>query len=598
MGLRDQIDQAVETRRALESFGVNTITDQERKAYLMNKADEQTAYLKRAADHLISRIYNGTDETDILQRVITQAELPPAVELGDLRPFHWQLEFPEVFFREDAPGFDAFVGNPPFVGGRRIRESMGDSYRELLYHVYPGSSGNADYSAFFFLRCYQQLHNGGTLGLIATNTIAQGDTRATGLEAIARQAGTIYAATNNQPWPGEAAVVIDVVHVHKGKYSGESVLDGHPVSHITPLLDVGEAPIPYVLASNANKSFQGSVVVGMGFILEPEEAQALINKDPRNADVLFPYLNGEDLNSRPDQSPSRWIINFFDWPLEKAEEYPDCMAIVREKVYPVRAEVNREAHRRYWWHYGDKRLELYRTIVPLSRVLAVALTSKYLSCAFTSSNTIYSHACGVFAYEKNGIFALLQNTLHEVWTRKYASSMGQTLRYTPSDVFETFPFPVDLSGLESIGETYHTTRQAIMLTRQEGLTSTYNRFHNPDERADDIAYLRDLHIEMDHAVAAAYGWDDLALDHGFHTTAQGVRFTVSASARRELLSRLLRLNHARYAEEVTAGLHIKGGKGKKKSAVQTSVAQSDGFPDQVDQVDMFEDNLPHQKRML
>jgi len=99
-------------------------------------------------------------------------------------------------------------------------------------------------------------------------------------------------------------------------------------------------------------------------------------------------------------------------------------------------------------------------------------------------------------------------------------------------------------------------------------------------------------------VAAAYYWDDLALDHGFHTTAQGVRFTVSASARRELLSRLLRLNHARYAEEVTAGLHIKGGKGKKKSAVQTSVAQSDGFPDQVDQVDMFEDNLPHQKRML
>ena len=91
-----------------------------------------------------------------------------------------------------------------------------------------------------------------------------------------------------------------------------------------------------------------------------------------------------------------------------------------------------------------------------------------------------------------------------------------------------------------------------MQTRREGLTATYNRFHNAHDRASDIQRLRELHVEMDHAVAAAYGWQDLALDHGFHDTKQGVRFTVSEAARRELLDRLLALNHQRHREEVEA----------------------------------------------
>jgi hypothetical protein len=113
-----------------------------------------------------------------------------------------------------------------------------------------------------------------------------------------------------------------------------------------------------------------------------------------------------------------------------------------------------------------------------------------------------------------------------------------------------------------------------MLARQEGLTKTYNRFHDAEENAADIQELRALHVEMDKAVAAAYGWTDLDLGHGFHETKQGVRFTISEPARREVLARLLRLNHERYAEEIRQGLHEKkkgGGKraasgGKKKAA--------------------------------
>ncbi len=109
-----------------------------------------------------------------------------------------------------------------------------------------------------------------------------------------------------------------------------------------------------------------------------------------------------------------------------------------------------------------------------------------------------------------------------------------------------------------------------MLLRQEGLTKTYNRFHNPNETSADIQKLRDLHIEMDQAVAAAYGWGDLEFGHGFHKTKQGVRFTISEPSRREVLQRLLKLNHERYAEEVKQGLHCK--KGAAKSAAPKTKA--------------------------
>ena len=132
-------------------------------------------------------------------------------------------------------------------------------------------------------------------------------------------------------------------------------------------------------------------------------------------------------------------------------------------------------------------------------------------------------------------------------------------------------------NLEEIGEIYYNYRQQIMLTRQEGLTKTYNRFHNPDEQSPDIIKLRELHIEMDQAVALAYGWDDLALDHNFHETKQGIRYTISEAARREVLDRLLQLNHQRYAEEVEAGLHDKGKKKTTKKKPNESKEQLELF---------------------
>lgn len=148
----------------------------------------------------------------------------------------------------------------------------------------------------------------------------------------------------------------------------------------------------------------------------------------------------------------------------------------------------------------------------------------------------------------------------------------------------TFPFPPDISSLEDIGERYYAHRQGIMQARQEGLTKTYNRFHDPDESTEDIERLRELHVEMDEAVAEAYGWGDLDLGHGFHETRQGVRYTISEEVRREVLDRLLLLNHERYAQEVEQGLHDK--KAKKSKTKKQTKPKADGgaslFPDSGD----------------
>ncbi|MBD2465505.1 hypothetical protein H6G89_31410 [Oscillatoria sp. FACHB-1407] len=220
-------------------------------------------------------------------------------------------------------------------------------------------------------------------------------------------------------------------------------------------------------------------------------------------------------------------------------------------------------------------------------MFVIPRVSKFFTVSVSSTNVVASEATVVIASESFADFALLQSLFHQLWTFSYQSSLETRGRYTPSDCFETFPFPTpdpsDLSTqfptLNAIGETYYTHRQAVMRNRQEGLTKTYNRFHDPNETANDIQKLRELHIEMDREVANAYGWQDLDLGHDFHTTKQGIRFTISETARREVLDRLLELNHQRYAEEVAQGLHDKKkakGKGQKaKGKAQPSKVDSE-----------------------
>ena len=211
---------------------------------------------------------------------------------------------------------------------------------------------------------------------------------------------------------------------------------------------------------------------------------------------------------------------------------------------------------------------MLKAIAPLSQVLLTAAISPTTAFHFAANGLVFAHKLIVFAFDQQRYFCVLQSTLHREWAYVYSSTFGsKTLNYSPTDCFGTFPFPHDIPNfLDAIGKRYTEARLGVTSGRNEGLTKVYNRFHHPDELSDDIQKLRDLHIEMDHAVAAAYGWTDLELDHGFHETKQGVRFTISEPARREVLQRLLKLNHERYAQEVEQGLHEKK-KSRKTSKV-------------------------------
>ncbi len=636
------LSDAAGRRRRLESFTVNDIRDAEEKARLHGEAERALSGVRLIGDliigaaiahagrpkqrdaelqalaPLVAQAFEATTGEALRRKLTHELRHRAQTLLNQGKPArqpprrcqHWPVEFPEVFA---TGGFDALISNPPFQGGTIISGEHGKDLQEHLKHhlATVRSGGRADLCAYFFLRGAQILKRGGGFGMLATNTIAQGDTREVGLDAMAKDGATVYRAVPSRRWPGTANLEVAHVWCRRGRWQAPFALDDRPVEGITPFLGApgkvgGE---PYRLKANAGKSFEGSKLDGMGFVMMPAEAQKLIARDLRNKDVLFPYLNGEDLNSRPDQSPSRWVINFFDWPLDRsaagrwakgsakehkdwlrqgrvpgdypdpvAADYPDCLAIVETKVKPQRASHSEARTRHCWWRFQRLRPELYATIAGLERVFVAVQTSKFLSISGQPTNIVFSHMTVVFAVDDYANFAVLNASWHTEWILERCSKLETRLRYIPTDGFETFPFPNQSEQLSEFGERYCDMRKLVMLKRREGFTATYNHFHEPDETSSDIAGLRELHVEMDKAVAAAYGWDDLALGHGFHPTKQGVRFTLSEAARAEVFDRLLALNHQRYAEEVAQGLHDKD----KKKPTKAKPKPAAGKPVQPD----------------
>lgn len=435
--------------------------------------------------------------------------------------------------------------------------------------------------------------------MIATSAMAEGDNREVALDHLLENGICIIRASKREEWPGSASVTYSPLWIAKQEWHGSTVLDGVSVDGISAYLTPQTTVVgnPHRLISNARLAFTGSQVQGKGFVLTEDDAKDIIASDPKYRAVLFPFLSGEDHNSRPDQSPSRWVINFFDWPLDRASspigyngpvatDYPLCLDILRTRVKPERDKYrgrNNTADKRadFWWQYGAASPGLYAAIANMNEVIFHSFTSKYVAFGVVKTGVVFSAPHVVFAFSGQSQFAVLQSTIHEVWVRQYTSYSLSLARYTPSDCFDTFPFPVGiaLSGgheeslrdsacqmrVAELGGEYLQHRSKVMLETDAGLVDIYNRFHDPDDTSANIQMLRELHVEMDKAVAAAYGWAVIELGHGFHETKQGTRFTISESARREVLARLLKLNHERHEEETrqVPQAKTKGSRGRK-----------------------------------
>jgi hypothetical protein len=510
-----------------------------------------------------------------------------------LAPFHWEIELPEVFDRKN-PGFDAFVGNPPFLGGVGISRDLGMKYFQWLTTFFPPAGHQCDLVAYFFRRAFALIRDGGCFGLIATNTISQGDTRAGGLRVILSESGEIFAATRRLRWPGLAAVIVSVVHIFKGHYTCERRLDGAVVPRVSAYLvssNVDDSP-PVLTASPLFT--QGSAIAGQGFLFDDQDSkaspistmQAILERSPRSAQRVLPYIGGEELNNHPRLAHHRYVICLSD--LQDEQElnaWPELTDIVRTKVKPERDQLGTNPNniplKKRWWAYHAHRPDFYRAAQPLQRILAINCgATPHLAFGFLPTGMVYSKTLAAFLLDAYAAFCALQSRPHEIWARFFSSSMKDDLRYTPSDCFETFPFPQNWEThpvLEAAGKVYYEFRAALMIKNDEGLTKTYNRFHDPDERDPNILQLRDLHSAMDRSVLDAYGWTDIPTDCEFlldyeideeewGDKKKPYRYRWPDEVRDEVLARLLELNAQRAKEEDRSGAAAAKKGGKKPAA--------------------------------
>jgi hypothetical protein len=583
--VRQAVEDALSIRLQLREMPIRDIRDVETMASLDAEARAKLNVSERLADAFIATVFaaeNGrvlesrlaafasdadraskaSEETLSSLRHRADADLTADAPNGrTVAPFHWPLEFPEVFERAER-GFDALVGNPPFMGGRIIGRRLGETYQEYLKLVRNNVVGSPDLCAYFFLRAFALVRSFGHVGLLATKSLAETGSRVVCLDQILARRGTIRGAVPRMPWPGKASVVVAIVWFTKPSWGGGVTLDGQPVQAINGGLEEElDIARPVKLKSWKGRFSQGQDIMGRGFELTAEERAELLSRDPTSAEVILPLFNGQDLNNLAMLEPYRWVIYFRDWPEATARRYRAAFERVQELVKPYRDSLTGQIHQDCYWKFWDLRPQLIQELEARTSILASAINSKYVSFRRVPTGNVYNKKTKLYFIDTWWEFSILQSTFHQEWAFWTCGTLGaSTINYSTSAALETWPMPlVDeqvRADLEQLGDAYHTLRERILLQDGIGLTKLYNRFHDPKENSEDIARLRDLLVQIDRACARAYGWDDQQFEHGFFDVGylpenDRVRFTFSSTARSAAL-RGLALQNRRQSEDVSS----------------------------------------------
>ncbi|MCG7980269.1 MAG: hypothetical protein N0E58_19330 [Candidatus Thiodiazotropha endolucinida] len=476
-------------------------------------------------------------EIDKIVKELTTGEKP-------IIPFCWEVEFPEVFYRNTG-GFDAVVGNPPFVGGKKISTHFGKIYADYVAQI-KTEKGAADLCTYFVLRASDNLiRSGGSLGFIATNSISEGATREVGLRHLIKNGSKIFTANKSIKWPGHASVFVSIVHLIKGDWFGALTLNENSVNYISTFLDQVKCEDTPPSVKSPVSCFSGVYLYGEGFVLDEKQKNELV--DINSSKLIRPYLVGEDVNNNGTGEPSRWAIDFGDMNEDDAKRYEAIYKHLERLVKPVRTKATGQIHEPRFWIHWDRRTESFEELKDANRIFVKAIVSNYHIVTEAEREWILSKEVAVYGASGFCDHAVLQSNIHELWARRFSTTMKNDMRYSISSGFSNFRFPEyndeTRYNLENAGLNFHTLRKNYCISEGKTLRQAHSDINNPQASSKDIDKLRYAFSELEYSVLNAYDWNDIDLGIDFNEAVwlpePETRYTISATARAEILQRLL-----------------------------------------------------------
>jgi len=432
------------------------------------------------------------------------------------------IEWPEV---------DAIIGNPPFQSKNKMQEEFGIEYMNKLHTAFPEVPGRADFCVYWFYKAHKHLKENCFAGLVGTNSIRQNYSRDGSLDYIVKNGGEIIEAVTSKPWSGEAMVHVSIACWKKGKHTNGRILYTfekdekfipHTLAKINSSLslqtDVASAKI-LECNKEPKKCFQGQTQGHEGFLLSIKEAKKILKSDAKYADVLKPFLTGDELVGKPYSQPSRFVIDFSFLEINEASKYKDLFKILKSKVLPIienyalleregKIKANgREAWLNMWWKMWRRREDMLNSISNLKRYISCSRVTQRPIFEFIDSNIHPNDALMVFAFEDDYSFGIIQSSLHWNWFITKCSSLGNTFRYTAETVWDTFPFPQtptekQIKNVAKAAVKLRDYRNEMIEQNQLTLRTLYKNLESGGKNK-----LRDLQTELDSAVIEAYGFD-------------------------------------------------------------------------------------------
>jgi hypothetical protein len=520
-----EVDDAVKARLELRNLDADRTLDLEVK---LAEADEKMRKAKLAGDLLVyAWLSNDKDKTrndsrerfavqltDVLQPDSKEIKSMNALRYASIAlvPFHWELEFPEVFA---SGGFLVFVGNPPFLKGSYISSVSPGNYLDYIKSLF-GHKGQADLVACFFVQTNRLLSPIGSSALIATTTISQGDSRDVGLRHLLENGTFIYYADTDVDWPGKASVIISLVGFSKSSFPNcEILLNNNRVTKInSELLEGCDNDFPSVIAGNKNLFKEGFRFYGRGFIFQntaggiPVSELVGLLDNPHYSELLHPVVGGAEILETAQLVPTRYVIDCEHLgENELLNKYPKLHSLMLSYVFPERQSANMESRRKFWWKYGGSSGPLRTIMDSKSMVLVHPYMSPHLVFVFVPTSIYVAAPHVVINSDDFAIFGILQSIAHHSWVLRLSGDLGRSIAYNASNCLANFPFPDSkfLDEIRLIARKLYDERLLILNRQKIGYTELYNQLFNANNLEDDYVKLREIYYDLNAVVLNAYG---------------------------------------------------------------------------------------------